>query len=218
LFWKRSGALAIAVATIRSHGPKHPGRFVLRSTVPIILFALLFFVLLAVSGVVLLSLALRYRAGTARRQARRWVGTLNVWMTSLSAVFFLVFTFLISLWLGTAFRFALIGMGFGGILGLLGLVMTRWESQPQGLFYTPSRWLALLVTLAIAGRFVYHWWSATHSGSSAPAAQHWVMSASGTELSLAMAAGLIGYYLVYSVGVRLQITRQEQRRNKLDHW
>ncbi len=179
---------------------------------PIILFALLFFVLLAVGGVVLLSLALRYRAGTARRQGRRWVANLNVWMTSLSAVLFLSFTVLISFWLGTAFRLALIGMGSGGTIGLLGLAMTRWESQPEGLFYTPSRWLALLVTLAIAARFVYGWWHATHSGSSAPGDQHWLMTTSGTELSLAVAAGLIGYYLVYSIGVRLQVARHQQWR------
>ena len=184
----------------------------LPSAVPIILFALLFFVLLAVAGVVLLSIALRYRAGTARRQGRRWITNLNVWMTSLSAVFFLSFTFLISFWLGTAFRFALIGMCFGAILGLLGLAMTRWESQPEGLFYTPSRWLAVLVTLAIAARLVYGWWHATHSGSSAAREQHWLITASGTELSLAVAAGLIAYYLVYSIGVRLQIARHEQRR------
>ena len=132
-------------------------------------------------------------------------------MTSLSAVFFLSFTFLVSLWIGTAFRFALIGMGSGGIVGFLGLAMTRWESQGEGLFYTPSRWLALLVTLAIAARFTYGWWRATHS-SSAPGEQHWLMTASGTELSLAVAAGLIAYYLVYSIGVRLQIMRHEQRR------
>jgi hypothetical protein len=179
--------------------------------VPVILLALLFFVLLAVGGVVLLSLALRYRAGTARRQGRRWIASLNVWMTSLSVVFFLSFTFLISFWLGTAFRFALIGMCFGALLGLLGLALTRWESQPEGLFYTPSRWLALLVTLAIAARFVYGWWRATHS-SSAPGEQHWLMTASGTELSLAVAAGLIAYYLVYSIGVRLRVARHEQRR------
>jgi hypothetical protein len=180
--------------------------------VPIILFALLFFVLLAMGGVVLLSLALRYRAGTARRQGRRWVASLNVWLTTLSAVLFLSFTFLISFWLGTAFRFAVIGMCFGAILGLLGLAMTRWESQPEELFYTPSRWLAILVTLAIAARFVYGWWHATHSGSSAPDNQHWLMTASGTELSLTVAAGLIGYYLVYSIGVRLRVARHEQRR------
>jgi len=195
---------------ITGNGAKHPGRFVLPSAVPIILVALLFFVLLAVGGVVLLSLALRYRAGTARRQGRRWVASVNVWMTSLSAILFLSFTLLVSFWVGTAFRFALIGMGFGGILGLLGLAMTRWESKREGLFYTPSRWLALLVTLAIAARFAYGWWHATHSGSSAPSDQHWLMTASGMQLSLAVAAGLIGYYLVYSIGVRLQITRHER--------
>jgi hypothetical protein len=181
--------------------------------VPIILVALLLFVLLALAGVILLSLALRYRAGTARREARRWVATLNLWMTSFSAVFFLSFTFLLSFWVGSALRFALIGMCVGGILGLLGLAMTRWESQPEGLFYTPSRWLVLIVTLAIAARFAYGWWRAMHSGSGASAGQHWLITASGTQLSLAVAAGLIGYYLVYSIGVRRRLTRHERRRS-----
>ena len=179
---------------------------------PIIVFALLLFVLLAFAGVILLSLALRYRAGTARRQARRWVASLNVWLTSFSAVFFLSFIVLLSFWVDSVFRFTLIGMGCGGILGLVGLAMTRWESQPEGLFYTPSRWLALLITLAIAARFVYGWWHATHSGSNVTGDQHWLITASGTQLSLAVAAGLIGYYLVYSLGVRLRIARHEQRR------
>ena len=95
-------------------------RFVLTSAVPLIILALLVFVLLALAGVVLLSLAVRYRAGTARRQARRWVASLNVWVTSFSALFFLSFTLLLSFWVGSAFRFALIGMAFGGILGLVG--------------------------------------------------------------------------------------------------
>ena len=169
----------------------------LPSAVPIIVFALLLFVLLAFAGVVLLSLALRYRAGTARRQARRWVASLNIWMTSFSTVFFLSFTLLLSFWVDSAFRFALIGMGCGGILGLVSLAMTHWESQPKGLFYTPSRWLALFITLTIAARFIYGWWRATHPGSNVTGDQHWLITASGTQLSLAVAAGLIGYYLVY---------------------
>ena len=188
-------------------------RFVLTSAVPLIILALLVLVLLALTGVVLLPLAVRYRAGTARRQARRWVATLNVWVTSFSALFFISFTLLLSFWVGSAFRFALIGMAFGGILGLVGLAMTRWESQPEGLFYTPSRWLALLVTLAIAARFVYGWWRATHSGSPSSGDQHWLIAASGTQLSVAVAAGLIAYYLVYSIGVRLRVTRREQHRS-----
>ena len=177
---------------------------------PIILFALLLFVLLAFAGVILLSLALRYRAGTARRQGRHWVATMNLWATSFSAALFLCFTFLISFWLRPTLQFALTGMAVGAVLGLLGLMLTRWESQPEGLFYTPSRWLALLVMLAIAARLVYGWWHATHSG--APGDQHWLLSASGTQLSVAVAAGLIGYYLVYAIGVRIRIARNEKRR------
>jgi hypothetical protein len=181
------------------------------SAVPIILIALLLFVLFALAGVILLSLALRYRAGTARRQARVWVASMNVWMTSFSAVFFLSFTLLLSFWVGSAFRFALIGIAVGGLLGLLGLALTRWESHPEGLFYTPSRWLALIVVFAIAARVLYGWWRATHTGSS-PGDQQWLITASGTQFSLAVAAGLIGYYLIYSIGVRLRLTRHEQLR------
>ena len=177
---------------------------------PIILFALLLFVVLAFGGVVLLSLALRYRAGTARRQGRRWVATMNLWATSFSAALFLCFTFLISFWLGPTLRFALAGLAVGGLLGLLGLVLTRWESHPEGFFYTPSRWLALLVMLAIAARLVYGWWHTMHRG--VPDEQHWFLSASGTQLSVAVAAGLIGYYLVYAIGVHVRVTRHEKRR------
>jgi hypothetical protein len=177
---------------------------------PIILVALLVFVLLAFGGLVLLSLALRYRAGTARRQGRRWVATMNVWMTCFSAVFFLCFTFFISFWLGPTLRFALAGMGIGSLLGIVGLAVTRWESAPEGFFYTPSRWLALLVTMAIAARLFYGWWHATHPGN--PAGQHWLLSASTSQISIAVAAGLIGYYLTYAIGVRIRVTRHERCR------
>jgi hypothetical protein len=189
-----------------------PLRSYFSSAVPLIVFALLLFVLLALAGVILLSLALRYRAGTARRQARRWVAGLNMWMTSLSAVFFLSFALVLSFWVGSAFRFALIGMGVGASLGLLGLALTRWESRSEGLFYTPNRWLAVIIVFAIAARVVYGWWRATHSSSSATTGQHSLIMASGTQLSLAVAAGLIAYYLVYSIGVRLKIMRDERRQ------
>jgi MFS family permease len=184
---------------------------VLTSPVPIILFALLLFVVLAFGGVVLLSLALRYRAGTARRQGRRWVATMNVWTTSFSALLFLFIAFLMSFWLGRTFQFALSGMAIGAVLGLLGLALTRWEFEREELFYTPSRWLALLITFAITARFIYGWWHATHPGNSVPAEQHWWMTASFTQFSFAVAAGLIGYYLIYAIGVCLRLSRHERR-------
>jgi hypothetical protein len=179
--------------------------------VPLILFALLLFVVLALGGVVLLSLALRYRAGTARRQGRCWVATMNVWMTSFSAVLFLFVAFLMSFWLGPALRFAIAGMAIGGVLGLLGLALTRWEVEREEFFYTPNRWLALIITFAITARFAYGWWHATHPGNSGPGQQHWLLTASATQFSVAVAAGLIAYYLVYAIGVRLRLSRHERR-------
>jgi Ca2+/H+ antiporter len=129
----------------------------------------------------------------------------------LSAVLFLCSTLLLSFWVQSAFRFALIGTSCGGILGLIGLAMTRWENRPEGLFYTPSRWLVVTITLAIAARFIYGWWRATHSGSTASGDQHWLITASATQLSLSVAAGLVAYYLVYSIGVRLQLARHHRR-------
>jgi hypothetical protein len=178
--------------------------------VPIILLALVIFVVLAFGGVVLLSLALRYRAGTARRQGRRWVATLNIWLTGFSAVLYLFFAFLLSFWLGPTLRFAATGMLIGCLLGLLGLALTRWEPEAEGLFYTPSRWLALLITAAIAARFAFGWWRATHPNV-ALGQQQWLMTASTTQLSVAVAGGLIGYYLVYAIGVRIRLRRHEHR-------
>jgi hypothetical protein len=186
---------------------------VLRSVVPLVLFALLLFVVLAFSGVVLLSLALRYRAGTARRRSRRWVAIMNVWMTSFSAGLFLFVVFLMSFWLGPTLRFAVAGMAIGAVLGFLGLALTRWEVEREELFYTPSRWLALIITFAITVRFIYGWWHATHPGNAAPGRQNWLMTATATQFSMAVAAGLIGYYLVYAIGVYLRLSRHEQGRS-----
>ena len=89
--------------------------------------------------------------------------------------------------------------------------MTCWESRDEGLFYTPSRWLAFLIVFAIAARFVYGWWRATHSGDSPPGEQHWLRTASAMQLSVAIAAGLVAYYLIYSIGVCLQLARHNRR-------
>jgi hypothetical protein len=178
--------------------------------VPLLLLALLLLVVVAFGGVVLLSIALRYRAGTARRQGRRWVATLNLWATGFSALLFLLFSLAASFWVEHSFRFALAGIAIGSLLGLCGLALTRWEMERGGLFYTPSRSLALLITLAIAARFIYGFWRHFHpaeASSSNP-----LLAASAAQLSLAVAGGLISYYLVYAIGVRLRLNRYERTR------
>jgi hypothetical protein len=207
----RGGATAESLIRGYSHGkvPRVVLKADLSSTVPLLLVALLFFVLLAIVGIVLLSIALRYRAGTARRRGRRWVATTNVWMMSLSGLFYLTFAALLSFWISHAFPSALTGIGLGFLLGLLGLALTRWEANSEGFFYTPSRWLTLFLTMAVAVRITYGWWRGFHSiGSTTDA--HPFLSTSGMQLSLAVAGALIGYYLTYAIGVRLRLASHER--------
>jgi len=172
--------------------------------VPLLVLALLLFVILAFASVILLSFVLRYRAGTARRPGRRWVATFTMWMTVLSAIFFLIFAAALSFWMPEAFKIAFSGLLFGCLVGLLGLALTRWEMGADGMFYTPNRWLALFVTLALVTRVIYGWWRSFHPAVPSPGS-FWILTASGKQLSLAIGAGMIGYYLVYNIGVRFRL-------------
>src|SRR5213592_3611089 len=75
----------------------------------------------------------------------------------------------------------------------------------------PNRWPAVVITFPIPPRFIYGWRRAPHSVRSSPGEQHWLMTASAMQLSVAVAAGLVAYYLIYSIGVRLQLARHDRR-------
>ena len=115
---------------------------------PLLLGAVL--VVLALIALVPLSIVLRYRAGTSRRRARSWIVTLNFTGLVVSVAFFLTAAAVSNVWVPDAFAYATAGLAIGGILGALGLGLTRWESAPGSLHYTPNRWLVLAITLVVA--------------------------------------------------------------------
>ncbi|MEY2547991.1 MAG: hypothetical protein QOD64_573 [Verrucomicrobiota bacterium] len=159
--------------------------------------------LLAVSALVLatpLLLLLRYRTGTARRVARRWVLTVNLVSMLLSAGLFIWIAAITNFWVPRAFGYSLIGMLAGGLLGLLGLAATRWEKTPMAIYYTPNRWLVLFVTLAVAVRMVYGLWRIWHAWRTTGHDTSW-LAAAGIPGSMAVGALVIGYYLAYSAGL-----------------
>jgi hypothetical protein len=175
--------------------------------VPLLLIPLilaLFFLVLVLA--MPLSLVLRYRAGTARRLGRKWVATLNLLMLALSVALFLWAAAITSFWVPDALRYSLFGLIGGGILGLLGLVLTRWEETPRALYYTPNRWLILLITLAVTTRLLYGLWRIWHAWRTAGPDTSWVASA-GVAGSMAVGAVVLGYYLTYSAGVRWRLRR-----------
>jgi len=161
---------------------------------------------LALIALMPLSLVLRYRAGTARRPARRWVAAINLVAVSISAALLLMVAGVTSHWIPAAFGYALAGLAGGCLLGLLGLWLSRWEETPRSLHYTPSRMLALAITLVVTARLIYGFWRSWHAWHSTPGDASW-LAASGAAGSLAAGALVLGYYLTYWAGVWRRVSR-----------
>ena len=167
-----------------------------------------FFIALLVVFVLVLStpflLIIRYRVGTARRPARRWAATINLLSLLLSTALFLWIAAMTNFWVPHAFAYSLVGFGFGFLLGLLGLVVTRWEKTPIAVYYTPNRWLVLLITLAVAARMLYGLWRIWHAWHTTGHDKSWLASA-GIPGSMAVGALVLGYYLTYFAGLRWRL-------------
>lgn len=179
---------------------------------PIVLVLLFVFLLLALWVVLLpLSLWQRYRYGRSRRMARGWLLAFNAWSLLVSVALFGVVSAFGLIWWPDSLVGAGLGLLAGSVLGLLGVWLTRWEVAPQGVFYQPNAWLALLLVAIVAGRIVLglvqmvQYWRA----DSMPAT-HALLSGHGSLL--AVAGLLLGYYLVYAWCVKWRVTRLERLR------
>jgi hypothetical protein len=177
--------------------------------VPLIPLVAVLLLVIALILVMPLLLFLRYRVGTVRRLGRRWVATLNLVMIVFSAVLFLYVAAITSLWVSDTFKYSLFGLMGGCLLGLLGLGLTRWEQTPQALYYTPNRWLILVITLAVAARLLYGVWRIFHGWRTSGSDTSWLERA-GIAGSLALGAIMLGYYVTYAAGVRWRLKRRDK--------
>lgn len=155
-----------------------------------------------------LSLFLGYRTGKARRLGRRWVATTNLVSLAISATVFLTGATVTTFWVPRALPYSLLGLLAGTLLGLLGLAATRWEPTPRGLFYTPNRWLVLFVSLVVTARVGYGFWRVWHAWHR-DAGESWV-DVFGVAESMAAGAVVIGYYLVFFVGLRRRLPKRQR--------
>jgi cation transport ATPase len=148
-----------------------------------------------------LALVFRYRAGTARRQARGWVALLNLVGLAISTSLFLMGAGLTSIWVPHAFTYSVLGLLGGIALGIVGLWLSRWERAPGSLHYTPNRWLVLIVTVVVAALLLYGFWRMWNTWRHAPGEAS-LLAAFGVAGSLCAGAVVLGYYLSYWLGVR----------------
>lgn len=173
---------------------------------------ILLFALLALMAVAVLALPFtiftRYRAGTARRPARAWLATINVYVLAISGSLFLITAGITSLWVPRAFTYSATGLAAGCLLGLIGLRLSRWEVTPHSLHYTPNRWLVLSITVLVTARIAYGFWRAWNAWQTASDETSWLV-ASGAAGSMGAGAVVLGYYLAYWFGVRHRARRHQ---------
>ena len=178
---------------------------------PLLIVAFTLFVILAAIALTPLALVQRYRLGTARRRARRWSATLNVAGLAFSSALFFAGASVTAIWVPSALTLTLLGFVSGGLLGLVGLALSRWEAAPESLHYTPNRWLVLGITLLVTVRLAFGFWRSWHAWHVTQDYGSWV-AASGVAGSLAAGAVVLGHYLTYWLGVRRRLRRHDERR------
>ena len=171
---------------------------------PLLILAVL--IVLALIALIPVSLVLRYRMGTSRRRARGWVATVNVFGILVSVALFLTGAALTSMWVPNAFTYSGAGLVTGSMLGITGLLLTRWELAPGSLYYTPNRWLVLPITLVVTARIAYGVWRGWETWRAGIEGTPW-LAASSVAGSMAAAAVVLGYYMVYWWGVRRRVRR-----------
>lgn len=178
---------------------------------PVIALALLLvFLLLFTVVMVPVSIAMRFRASSTRRRAWGWMVTLNFFAACISSTVLLVSAAVSNAWIPNTFRYALIGLACGFVLGLVGLATSHWETTPQGVHYTPNRWLVLLIAVAVTARILYGFWRGWNAFQTTPPGESWIAH-SGAAGSLGAGAAVLGYYVVYWAGLRRRVQKHRDR-------
>jgi hypothetical protein len=177
------------------------------AAVPLLIIpAVLIFLLLFTLVMLPLSIVMRFRTSSTRRRAWGWMVTLNLFAACLSSAMLLGTAAVSNRWVPNAFRYALIGSACGFALGFIGLALSRWETSPQGVHYTPNRWLILLITTVVTARILYGFWRAWHSFQTTADGESW-LAASGAAGSMGAGAAVLGYYVIYWAGLQRRVRR-----------
>jgi len=89
------------------------------------------------------------------------------------------------------------GAALGAALGIIGLRLTRFEVSAEGLYYTPSAHIGVVLSVLLVCRIA---WRFLRTGFQAsPVAPSGAVAL--TPLTLALLGTLAGYYFAYAVGL-----------------
>jgi hypothetical protein len=91
------------------------------------------------------------------------------------------------------------GAAVGSGLGIYGLRLTRFETTPEGLYYTPSAHVGIALSVLLIGRLGYRamqMYSGADIGNTPPPVPF-----SGSPVTLLIFGALAGYYVTYAIGL-----------------
>ncbi len=173
---------------------------------------LLVLVLVMLLAIVMIPIGIvqRYRVGTRRQKARGWIVAINLFGLSMSTLLLLIVAGLTSIWVVEVREYTAAGLAGGALLGVIGLALTKWEPGVADLYYTPHRLLVLCLTVIVSARILYGLWRSWESWRAGLSGGSWFVEA-GVAGAMAAGAVVLGYYLVYWIGVRRQLQRHDRR-------
>jgi len=93
----------------------------------------------------------------------------------------------------------LAGVVAGAALGWFGMQHTKFETTPQGNFYTPHTYIGIFVSLLLLGRIAYRFLAVYPSmHAAAQADQNSFAAYQKSPLTLAIFGVVVGYYIYYA--------------------
>jgi hypothetical protein len=110
----------------------------------------------------------------------------------------------------------LLGLAAGGILGEVGLSMTAFETIEGKHWYTPHPGIGLALTALMLGRLAYRFFAVPTTAVGVTAAASPLLgNLQRSPLTLGIAGLLLGYYLVYNVGLLRMARRRDGERARM---
>lgn len=104
----------------------------------------------------------------------------------------------------------LAGLVAGGLLGWIGVRMTGFETVAGQHWYTPHPGIGLALTALMLGRLAYRFFAVRATAAAVTASDPSVLgNLQRSPLTLAIAGLLLGYYLVYNVGLLRMARRRD---------
>jgi hypothetical protein len=97
------------------------------------------------------------------------------------------------------------GAAAGAALAYLGLRLTRFDATPNGIFYTPNRYIGAILSALLLSRLAYRFgvlypaMQAAHASSGDPFAGY-----RGSALTVALFGVVIAYYIAYYAGLLIR--------------